>query len=150
MKAKLLMILTCGSIFYGCTKSNFTTKPKLEFGSASSTVLTQGQIITFTLDFTDKEGDIQDSLWVQKISRTCPTTPGVQFVSKNAIPNFTATPNLKGKMEIRFVYNANVSGIQSIVGCTNRNDTSIFKFWMKDRAQNRSDTVSSPEIVLIR
>ncbi|MFK5047661.1 hypothetical protein ACI4CD_28550, partial [Klebsiella pneumoniae] len=76
----------------------------------------------FEIEFTDKEGDIQDTLWVQKVSRTCPTTPGVQFISPNKIPDFTPTPNLKGTLEISFVYNANVTGIQSIVGCTNRND----------------------------
>lgn len=150
MKAKILILLTIGSFFYSCSKDTFTSKPQITFNNASSTVLTQGNIVTFTIDFTDKEGDVQDTLWVQKISRTCPTTLGVQFTSKNKVPNFAPTSNLKGKMEISFVYNGNVSGIASIIGCSNRNDTSFFKFWLKDKAQNRSDTISSPNIILIR
>ncbi len=150
MRTKILILLAFGSFFYGCGKDTYTTAPQIKFNSASSTVLSQGNILTFTIDFTDKEGDIQDTLWVQKISRTCPTTPGVQFTSKNKIPNFSPTSNLKGKMEISFIYNANAPGIASIIGCSNKNDTSYFKFWMKDKAQNRSDTISSPDIVLIR
>ncbi len=150
MRAKILILLTFGSFFCSCKKDTYTSKPQITFGSASSTVLAQGNILTFTIDFTDKEGDVQDTLWVQKISRTCPTTPGVQFTSKNKVPNFAPTSNLKGKMEISFVYNGNVPGIASIIGCSNKNDTSYFKFWLKDKAQNRSDTISSPDIILIR
>jgi hypothetical protein len=150
MRTKILILIAIPLFFYGCKKTTFTTKPQISLLPLKGNSLTQGQIIKFELAFTDKEGDIQDTLWVQKISRTCPTTPGVQFISKNKIPNFNPTPNLKGILEISFVYNANVTGIQSIVGCTNRNDTSFFRFWMKDRAQNRSDTITSPDIILIK
>ena len=150
MRTKILILLIIGSFFYSCKKDTYTTKPQITFGSASSTVLTQGNILTFTIDFTDKEGDVQDTLWIQKLSRTCPTTTGVQFTSKNKVPNFAPTSNLKGKMEISFVYNGNVPGIASIIGCSNKNDTSYFRFWLKDKAQNRSDTISSPDIILIR
>ena len=150
MRTKILILITIPLFFYGCKKSTYTSKPQISLLPLSSNVLSQGQILKFQLEFTDKEGDIQDTLWVQKISRTCPTTPGVQFISKNKIPDFTPTPTLKGTLEISFVYNANVTGIQSIVGCTNRNDTSFFRFWMKDKAQNRSDTIFSPDIILIR
>jgi hypothetical protein len=116
----------------------------------NSNVLYQGNVVTFQLNFTDKEGDIQDTLWVEKVSRTCPTTPGVQFISKNKVPNFTATSNLDGKLEISFVYNANVPGLSSIIGCSNKNDTSYFRFWLKDKANNRSDTIASPDIILVK
>lgn len=76
--------------------------------------------------------------------------PECNLSAPNRVPNFIATSNLKGKLEITFVYNANVPGTPSIVGCTNRNDTSYFRFWLKDKANNRSDTVRSPDIVLIR
>ncbi|MDD2791611.1 MAG: hypothetical protein PHD73_00420 [Sediminibacterium sp.] len=150
MRTKLLILLTFATFFYGCKKSSYTTRPQISFNSVNSTVLYQGNIVTFQLDFTDKEGDIQDTLWVEKISRTCPTTPGVQFISKNKVPNFTATSNLDGKLEISFVYNANVPGVSSIIGCSNKNDTSYFRFWLKDKANNRSDTIASPDIILVK
>jgi hypothetical protein len=150
MRTKLLILLTITVFFYGCKKDEFNTKPTLSFGDVNSKELRQGNLLIFTLNFTDKEGDIQDTLWVQKLSKTCPTTPGVQFISPNRVPDFTGTPNLKGKLEITFVYNANVPGTPSIVGCNNRNDTAYFRFWLKDKANNRSDTISSPDIILIR
>lgn len=150
MRTKLLILLTITFFFSSCKKEEFNTKPTLSFGEVNTTQLRQGNLLIFTLNFTDKEGDIQDTLWVQKISRTCPTTPGVQFISRNKVPDFTGTPNLKGKLEITFVYNANVPGTPSIVGCNNRNDTAFFRFWLKDKANNRSDTISSPDIILIR
>lgn len=150
MRTKLLILLTITFFFSSCKKEEFNTKPTLTFGEVNTTQLRQGNLLIFTLNFTDKEGDIQDTLWVQKISRTCPTTPGVQFISRNKVPDFTGTPNLKGKLEITFVYNANVPGTPSIVGCNNRNDTAFFRFWLKDKANNRSDTISSPDIILIR
>jgi hypothetical protein len=150
MRTKLLILLTITFFFSSCKKEEFNTKPTLSFGDVNTTQLRQGNLLIFTLNFTDKEGDIQDTLWVQKISRTCPSTPGVQFISRNKVPDFTGTPNLKGKLEITFVYNANVPGTPSIVGCNNRNDTAFFRFWLKDKANNRSDTISSPDIILIR
>ena len=150
MRTKILILLTFATFFYGCKKSSYTTRPQISFNSVNSTVLYQGNVVTFQLNFTDKEGDIQDTLWVEKISRTCPNTPGVQFISNNKVPNFTATSNLDGKLEISFVYNANVPGLSSIIGCSNRNDTSYFRFWLKDKANNRSDTIASPDIILVK
>lgn len=81
MRTKLLILLTITCFFYGCKKDEFNTKPTLAFGEVNSRELRQGNLLIFSLNFTDKEGDIQDTLWVQKISKTCPTTPGVQFIS---------------------------------------------------------------------
>ncbi|HJV20716.1 MAG TPA: hypothetical protein VJ552_12610 [Sediminibacterium sp.] len=150
MRTKILILLTFAAFFYACKKSSYTTRPQISFNNVNSTVLYQGNIVTFQLNFTDKEGDIQDTLWVEKVSRTCPSTPGVQFISKNKVPDFTANSNLDGKLEISFVYNANVPGLSSIIGCSNKNDTSYFRFWLKDKAQNRSDTIASPDIILVK
>ncbi len=149
MRTKILILLAITAFFYTCKKDTFNTKPQISFNSVNATVLNQGDIITFQLDFTDKEGDIQDTLWVEKVSRTCAKEPGVQFVQSNIVPNFTPTSNLKGKLEISYQYNGNASGITKMTGCANKNDTSYFRFWLKDKAQNRSDTITSPDIVLV-
>lgn len=150
MRTKILILLTITVFFITCKKDSFNTKPQITFNNVNSTVFSQGQILTFQLDFTDKEGDIQDTLWVEKISRTCPKEVGVQIINKNKVPDFTPTSNLKGKLEISFIYNGNAPGITSIIGCSNKNDTAYFRFWLKDKAQNRSDTISSPDIILLK
>ncbi len=150
MKTKLLILLALPLLFYACKKDTYQTKPQLSIKSINSKTLKQGDLLLFQLSFTDAEGDIQDTLWVQKISRTCPGTAGAQFISKNRVPDFTPTSNLKGILEIGYVYNANVQGYSSITGCGTKNDTAYFKFWLKDKGKNVSDTISSENIVLLK
>lgn len=150
MKTKLLILLAIPAMFYACKKDTYTTKPQISIKSVNATTLTQGDLLLFQLEFTDKEGDIQDTLWVQKFSRNCPATPGATFISKNKVPNFTATSNLKGTLEFGYAYNANVQGYSPITGCGTKNDTAYFKFWLKDKAQNMSDTITSGNIILLK
>ena len=150
--AKILLItgLTV-FLFGGCKKSaSYDTKPQINFKNINSTSLKTGDLLLFEINFTDKEGDIQDTMWVQKISKTCPNSPGVQFISRNKVPDFTPTPNLAGVLEIGFAYNANVQGYPVIGGCGNKNDTATFKFWLRDKGKNISDTLVSPPIILLR
>lgn len=150
MKTKLSILFAIPLFFYACRKDTYTTRPQLSIKSISSTTLSQGSLLLFQLEFTDKEGDIQDTLWVQKISRTCPNTGGAQFISPNKVPNFTPTPNLKGILEIGYGYNANIQGYQTISGCGTRNDTSYFRFWLRDKAKNVSDTLVTENIVFLK
>lgn len=150
MKTKILILLAFPALFYGCKKSTYTTKPQISIKSVNTTTLSQGNLLLFELNFTDLEGDIQDTLFIQKLSRTCPGTPGAQFLSKNKVPNFTPTSNLKGILEVGYAYNANIPGYSTISGCGTKNDTAYFKFWLKDKAQNVSDTITSGNIVLLK
>lgn len=150
MKTKLLILLAIPAMFYGCKKDTYTSKPQISIKSISNKTLSQGDLLVFSIQFTDAEGDIQDTLWVQKISRTCPSTPGAQFISKNKVPDFTPTSNLKGTLEIGYAYNANISGYSTVSGCGTKNDTAYFKFWLKDKAKNVSDTLISDNIVLLK
>ncbi len=150
MKAKLLILLTIPALFYACNKDAYTSKPQIKIKDINTTTLSSGGLLLFQIEFTDKEGDIQDTLWVQKISKKCPGTPGAQFISRNRVPDFTPTANLKGILEIGYGYNANISGYSTITGCGNQNDTAYFKFWLKDKANNVSDTITSPDIVLLK
>jgi hypothetical protein len=150
MKTKLLILLAIPFVFYACKKDTYTTKPQISVKSINSKELSPGGVLIFQIEFTDKEGDVQDTLYVQKISRVCPGTPGAQFLSRNRVPNFTPISNLKGIMEIGYGYNSAASGYQVISGCGNRNDTTYFKFWLKDKANNISDTITSENIVLLK
>lgn len=150
MKTKLLILLAIPAMFYGCKKDAYTSKPQISMKSISNKTLSQGNLLVFSIQFTDAEGDIQDTLWVQKISRTCPSTPGAQFISKNKVPDFTPTSNLKGTLEIGYAYNANIPGYSTVSGCGTKNDTAYFKFWLQDRAKNVSDTLISDNIVLLK
>ncbi len=147
MKAKIL-VLAALIIMVACKKDNYTTKPQLKIKEISTEVLRPNNALVFTIEFTDAEGDIQDSIWVQKVEPKCINS---NFTARYKIPEFTATKNLKGEFEVCFSYGG-TSGCPLIQGpqCAGKNDTCTFKFWARDKAKNMSDTVVSKTIVITR
>lgn len=129
-----------------CNKDKYTTIPQLKFKSSNKKVYQSGDVITFTLSFTDAEGDIQDSLYVEKYEPKCVNS---RFKQLYKIPAFPTGKNQKGEIVVTYGYN--VASLPPILGpqC-NRNDTAVFKFVLKDKAKNKSDTVTSGNIVLIK
>ena len=63
--------------------------------------------------------------------------------AKYPVPPFPTGKNQKGDVVVTFDYN----GVSP--KCFPRNDTAVFKFVLKDKAQNVSDTVTSPAIIII-
>ncbi len=68
MKTKILILLAIPVMFYACKKDTYQTKPQISIKTINRTTLTSGDVLLFDIEFTDAEGDIQDTLWVQKIS----------------------------------------------------------------------------------
>lgn len=133
-------------LFVSCGKDSFNTVPTLKYESVNTRVLDNGQVIRFTLSFTDKEGDLQDSIFIQKVPLNCAASTFTEILP---IPNFPTQANQKGEIEVSYGYNVpNFPFIQT-PQCP-RNDTCFFRFMLKDKAQNRSDTVNSDVIVIIR
>jgi hypothetical protein len=133
---------------FSCKKDKFTTKPQLKYKSVNNKVFRSGDVIQFTLSFTDAEGDFSDSaLYVEKFEPKCIASRFSQFYR---LPDFPTTKDQSG--DITVVYGYNVSSLPPILGpqCINRNDTAIFKFVLRDKANNKSDTAFSDPIVLIR
>ncbi len=124
-----------------CKKDKFSTTPTLKFKSVNTTILQQGGNILFTLSFTDAEGDLSDSLFISKIEPNCVNSNFSN--AKYPLPPFPSGKNQSGDILITFSYN-DVSP-----KCFPRNDTAIFKFLLKDKAQNKSDTISSPPIIIV-
>lgn len=145
---RILLFLLTGLLVNSCSKDKFQTKPKLTFKSASTERLTAGSTIQFNIRFTDAEGDIQDSIWVQKVTKNCANS---NFSGRYKIPTFTATKNLEGEFEICFGYGINL-GCPSIrePQCIGQNDTCVFRFWARDLAGNVSDTISSSTVIIVR
>jgi hypothetical protein len=125
----------------GCGKDKFNTTPSLKYRSVNTNIIgrNQGDLI-FTLSFTDAEGDLTDTITVVKFEPNCVNS---RFTAPYALPQFPTTKNQKGDLIVTFNYN-DISP-----KCFPRNDTAVFKFVLKDKAQNKSDTATSEPIVII-
>lgn len=154
MKAKLLLLLVSSVIFSACKKDKYATKPKIEMKSVDvrevSTANGNGTIIDINFDVLDKEGDVTDSIFILKkdaaIAFPC---PGNSISNLNyAIPSYPS-----GNQKVRFMLKFSTLQLEGYAGiggpfCAPRKDTSIFKFWVKDKAGNISDTVTTNPIVI--
>lgn len=147
MSTKILVTLIAFCFLSGCSKDNYTTKPQLKYKGVNTRVLNRNQTLTFTLEVTDSEGDLQDSLWVQKVGRSC---AGSDFITKYKMPEFTSIKDFKGEINICYAYGVNLGCPIIQPACANRNDSATFKFWIQDKAKNTSDTISTEEVVIIQ
>lgn len=148
MKAKILIVTFIISGIVSCTKNQYTTAPQLIFKSVSTNELFRGQSIIFTLEYTDKEGDIQDTIFIQKVTSNC-----IDSDSKEnyLVPEFPQVPNSKGEIQVRYSYGSNLEFFNiKEPACPGLNDTCVYKFILKDRAGNVSDTATSSQIVLVK
>ncbi len=147
MRTKILVSIAAVIFLAACGKDKYTTKPQITFKKVNRTTLSRNQVIIFTLEVTDTEGDLQDSMWIQKVVPKC---TGSNFTAKYKMPDFTSMKNLKGEVDICFGYGNNLGcPILSDPNCA-RNDTATFRFWLKDKGGNISDTARSPVIAIIR
>lgn len=144
MKVRILCSVLGLIILFACTKDKFTTKPQLKVKSVNDNFIEPGEILRIIVEFTDAEGDVSDSAFVQKVTANCVNS---NYIDKRTIPDFPIQKDLKGEFQITYGYN--IQGIPALgqPQC-NRNDTCVFRIWVKDNAGNFSDTVQTETIVI--
>ena len=136
-----------------CRKNKFTTKPQLRIKSVSTDVVPVNGSITFTIEFTDKEGDVKDTLFVKKVRLNKKVVPTVRDSFSYVIPSYPDTK--KGDFLVEMNYATIQSAISPpIIPGSNppqrESDTLLVKFLARDKAGNKSDTVTSRRIIVIR
>lgn len=140
-------LIFCGLVMLfiiSCSKDSFQSKPQLFLKSVSSTNIPTGGSLEIKFRLTDKEGDFRDTIWVKKITTRCPNS---NFADSSIfrVPSDVPRTNF---FDAEVVINLNYFlGLQP--RCT-KADTAVFSFWMKDAAGNKSDTVSTPSIIIAR
>jgi hypothetical protein len=153
MKIKLPIVILIIFGFITCSKDSYNTSPTLTFESVNATVFPQQSVVTFNLTCTDKEGDVVDTIWVQRISKVAACSGSVSGVDSFEIPDFNPPKNVKAEFEFTYTYAGAFP--PNLKACTIGNsqsadDTSYFRFWMHDKAQHVSDTVNSPDLVFLK
>ena len=79
-------------LFTSCKKQNYSSTPSIKFESVSTTQLQRNQTIKFTFSFTDAEGDILDSVYVQELVPNCQAS---NVEGLFPIPTFPSSKNQK-------------------------------------------------------
>lgn len=129
---------------FSCGKDTFQSKPQLTLTSVSSTVVPANSGLQIRMRLTDKEGDFVDTLWVSKITTRCPSSNFRDSLLYRIPGDAPRTKNFDGEVQVSFSY-----PIELQPRCI-RPDTAVFSFWMKDKKGNRSDTVRTPAIIILR
>ena len=148
MRTKILLTILVVSFLAACTKDKYQTRPQLKFKNANTKVLRPNEFLTFTVEVTDAEGDIQDSIWIEKIVRNCSQS---NFKSGVRMTDFTPTKNLRADIEVKYFYGRDPNHPEYVTlggpQCR-QNDTATFRFYIKDKAKNTSDTAVSEVVVI--
>jgi hypothetical protein len=142
MKLRPVLFIAFSLIFFACSKDKFQTKPSLKIKDINTTDVQVTQSLIVTFEYTDKEGDIGNGkIGVLKTVPNCPASDFLDTVKYKISGEVPSSGNQLGELEITFPY------IYINPRCAT-NDTATFKFWVTDRAGNRSDTVTSKTIII--
>ncbi|MEO5685087.1 MAG: hypothetical protein ABIQ88_20755 [Chitinophagaceae bacterium] len=150
---KLLIVGFVLIMLAACNKDKYQTKPQISIKSTSTSVVGVNGGITITLSFTDKEGDISDTLYLKKIRLNKTVVPTIRDSIKYKIPDFPDYS--KGEIGVALDYQTVLSAISpppipGSVPSQPQPDTLLIKFWIRDKGGNVSDTVTTDKIVVLR
>jgi len=151
MKTKILVIALLAVVALACSKNAYNTKPTLKIKSVSKTYVPFQEPLVIELEVTDKEGDVTDTLFLKKMRLNQRTT--ATLANDSLYFQIPDAPNSSdGIVHLELGYNDYlVSAIDpNGPGNTKINDTIIFKFALRDKAKNVSDTVTTEPIVIER
>ena len=155
MSAKLSYLLLPLLIFGGCKKESFETIPNLVLKEVKvqevSTNFGNGTIIEVEFDVLDKEGDVKDSIFIQKVDAAKIPCPGNSILTNldYTIPEYPSSPRQKAIFRLKFsTIQLNGYALLGGASCLPRKDTSILRFWVKDKAGNLSNKVSTQPIAI--
>lgn len=132
-----------------CNKDKFQTKPQIKIKSESGNLIPNvtGAAFQVVLEFTDKEGDIDDSIIVvrQRLNRRN-TAPKRTFGI--ALPKFNGAT--QGEIELILDRTNFLALALPPIGNppNTERDTLSLKFVLQDRQKNKSDTVATTVYVI--
>jgi len=152
MKAKILFTILLAAAITGCGKDKFNTKPTLLLKSVNTKEVPFNGTLTFEFEVTDKEGDVTDSLFVKKVRLNRRKVATIRDSFYLRLPNVSKIQ--KSFVRVDLGYEAY---LKSAINPPNtgtppkpENDTLQFKFVLRDKAKNASDTFTSETIVIKR
>jgi len=145
-------ILAFALLAAGCSKDKAETKPTIKVKSLSSTNIPVNSDLAITLDFTDKEADLE-SIFIQKIRQNIRTTTTIRDSFSLPVADFPKRQD--GEMEIRLFYQLQLLSAERAPSDPSsptgyESDSMVIRMVLRDKAMNVSDTVTTEQIVVQR
>ena len=150
---KLSLLVTCVALLFSCKKDKFQTKPTISVRSINTNFVPLNGKFIITLDCTDREGDVQDSVLIikQRLNRRVVAT--IRDTLRYKFPNFPKST--RTQVQATLDYQSILSALSPpfIPGSNparREPDTLRLRMAVRDNAGNTSDTITSPTIFVFR
>lgn len=153
MKTRISLLAIIAFVVIACGKDRFQTVPQLKLKSRSTDIVPLNGTLVLDIEFTDKEGDVRDSLLI--VRERLNASGRVQLpASPYGIPDFPHTD--RGEFEVSLSYQFGLIfglGPLRIPGSSparNEVDTLRLKIVARDAAGNKSDTLVVDNVYVTR
>jgi hypothetical protein len=156
MKQRIAVFFSAVLFLAACSKDSVNTKPSLTLKSVSNDVVPKNGGLIFNFTFGDKESDIDSMFIYRKRINVRTVTQTLRDSIKLRVADYST--NQTGEFVLDFTcstcyQNYLVSAVNPPTGgvpLANIADTLLYKFVVKDRQKNVSDTVFYSPIVIMR
>lgn len=153
MKFSLIVLSALAVIIIACNKDKFQTKPTIRVKSINGNFIPLNGTFVITLECTDKEGDVQDSVIIIKKRLNRRVVATLRDTLRYKFPVFPK--NTRTQVQATLDYQSILSAFSPpfIPGSNppqRELDTLILRMAVRDNAGNTSDTIESPTIYVYR
>lgn len=150
-----LLMATVFLLVAACSKDKFQSVPSLKIKSTSNKQVPVNGSLQVILEYTDKEGDLSDTIFIKKtrLNKRVVATVTSRDSLAYALPSF---PNsTKGDVVVTLNYIAlqsaqnppNIPGSNPVM---KEPDTLRLRFVIQDKARHRSDSVFLNDVIVFR
>ena len=147
---KLLLVVSVLVVLLACNKDKFQSTPQIKIKSVSTNLVGFGQGLTVVLSYTDKEGDVSDSVFVRKVRLNQRFANTIRDTMKFKIPDFP--DHSTGDIQV-YLNNDNMKSANpppSLPGGGLMPDTLKLWFSVTDKGGHKSDSVATGTIVVLQ
>ena len=146
MKTILAILVAVSALLFACSKDKFETKPLLEIKGYNSKEIPQHGQLSVRINYFDKEGDLGEGEFFAVRQRLNALPLGTSDADRPdtlryPLPKYPVEP--KGEILMQLNYD------DFLKESVSKNDTIVFRIAVKDKAGNKSDTITTDKIVIL-
>jgi len=137
-----------------CGKDKFETKPQIKLKTSGNVIVPVNGVLPVDLEFTDKEGDVDNVIFVKKERLNKKVRPTLRDTFLLQVPEFPNTSS--GTIQVNLTHQEFLISAQdppNIPGSVppkKEADTLNIKFVLRDKAGNASDTATLFNVIVER